>query len=88
MAAVDDWMRFFNHGVVISTFGMRSPSLCDSWFGEGIPPKGKYVDVTETAGIWLPPGASAQVTLDLNSENFPPDRGHIELTIANEGEPA
>lgn len=62
--------------------------LCESWFGSGEPPAGKYVDVAQTGGIYLQPGVSTPVVLDLNSENLPPDRGHIELTLINEAEPA
>jgi hypothetical protein len=64
-------------------------ALCEHYYKTGAPPAADQI-VTSKAyePLTIAPGSSASLVFDHDSGNVPPDRGHVELTVTNERQPA
>jgi hypothetical protein len=63
--------------------------LCAHYYDGSRPPEGDEIVTTGQRGpVIVSPGDSVSFTIDHNSGNFPPDRGHVEVKIENMRSPA
>jgi hypothetical protein len=64
-------------------------ALCEHYYDRTVPPAGhQIVTRREHPPVTVAPGTRRTFTFDHVSGNFPPDRGHVELTIENAVSPA
>lgn len=64
-------------------------ALCEHYYKDAVPPSGEQIVTRrEHPPVTVTAGARRTLTFDHVSGNFPPDRGHVELTIENGVSPA